>query len=200
MRKLTFSLLTILAMSNISMATNSTVLAKNSVVMIPVVTDSHTYVDMGLSVVSTREAHLDFFETTIEQDRTGDISLIAGYEFNPYISVEGRYMISIVHEDILERSSWGIYAKPHYPVLESLKVYGLLGYGGFKADDIDGENINIDDTGFQWGVGTNYEMKENIFIFVDYLTIAKNAEVDRFILEKGKVHSDVITVGAIYTF
>ncbi len=204
MRKTTLSLLTMVAMSNIGFAGGDIQPAVEPEVVVPVVEEtvdhSGIYAGLGISAVIAYEADGSFFDNKDGQDRTGDITLIAGYDFNQYIAVEGRYMTSMVHEDILERSLWGVYVKPQYPLMEELKVYGLLGYGGFQLDGIKGSGIDIDDNGFQWGVGTSYKVTEDISIFVDYLNIAKDVEVDRFVRPNVDIDSDAITVGAIYKF
>lgn len=204
MRKITLSLLTMVAMSSIGFAGGDFKTAVEPVVIIPAVEEtvdqSGLYVGLGISAVITYEEDGSFFETQDGQDRTGDVALIAGYDFNQYIAVEGRYMTSFTHEDYSERSSWGVYVKPQYPVMEELKVYALLGYGGLQLDGINSSGIDIDEDGFQWGIGTSYEMTENISIFVDYLNIAKDMEVDRFVRPNVEIDSDAITVGAIYKF
>ena len=184
--------------------------AVEPVVVVPaveetVVDDSALYVGLGISAVSTRKSSFTFWEDidspdkTGLLDRTGEVSLLVGYDFNRYIAIEGRYIFSFTHEDILERSSWGVYVKPQYPVYEDIKVYALLGYGGIEANGIDGSNIDVDETGFQWGIGTSYNMTENISIFVDYLKVANNMNTT-FTLPAVDIDSDVITMGAVYKF
>ena len=202
MKKTTRILLSIMAMSNISFAGGDFTEAVEPVVTVPVgtVDESGIYVGIGLSAVSTRESRLDFFDDTNGQDRTGDLTLLAGYQFSQYIAIEGRYMTSIAKEDILERSSWGIYAKPQYPVTEDFKVYALLGYGGFEASGINGNTIDVDDTGFQWGLGASYEVIEDIALFVDYVSITKDTSVSSFINNNVDINSDAVTVGVTYKF
>ena len=163
---------------------------------------NNLYVGIGLSAVSTRESSLDFFSVEPGQDRTGDISLIAGYDFNEYLAVEGRYMVSVAEEDILDRTSWGIYLKPQYPVTEDMKVYALLGFGGFDVSGTNhtGINIDADDTGFQWGLGGSYKILDNLSIFVDYLNIADNVEAAAFVSNNVDIDSDAFTIGILYHF
>ena len=100
-----------------------------------------------------------------------------GYEFNPYIAIEGRYTMSagdISVSDNLGRfedqdidadiSNLAIYVKPMYPIGD-FTLYGLLGYGQVTVD-IDDESI--DDSGFQWGLGASYAFSDNLAIFADY--------------------------------
>ncbi len=200
MKKMTLSLLTIVSLNTVLMAGADVAPVVEPVSIIPEVSSGAFYVGLGISAVSNREGSLDFFEVTNGQDRTGDISLLAGYEFNPYIALEGRYMTSITEEDILDRSSWGIYAKPQYPVTDDVKVYALLGYGGFEAEGISGANIDVDETGFQWGFGASYDMTEHISLFADYLNIANDVRATSYISAPADVSSDAITLGVIYKF
>ena len=204
MKNITLSVLVMMAIGNISYAGGDIAPVVEPEVTVPAINESVSesgfYVGLGVSAVSTRESGLDFFSEKEGQDRTGDITLLAGYDFNQYIAVEGRYMVSVTEEDILERSSWGIYVKPQYPIYEDFKVYALLGYGGFDADGIDGSTVNVDETSFQWGIGASYEVMDNISIFVDYLNIANDVETTTFITSPSDVDSDAITVGMTYKF
>jgi len=203
MKKILFFLMS-LSMSTIALFAGGNI-AKNIAPVIPIVVEQETnnlYIGIGLSAVSTRESSLDFFSVENGQDRTGDISLIAGYDFNEYIAVEGRYMTSVADEDIIERTSWGIYLKPQYPVTEDMKVYALLGFGGFDVSGTNhtGANIDADDTGFQWGLGGSYKILDNLSIFIDYLNIANNVATTAFVNPNVDIDSDAITIGLLYHF
>ena len=161
------------------------------------------YVGLGLSAVSTRNSDVSLSFTSIKegQDRTGDILVMAGYEFNPYIAVEGRYMTSVYDEDKLTRDSWGIYAKPQYPATEEFTLYALLGYGGLNADGKGLSLTDVSDTGFQWGLGASYAVTEDVAIFVDYVSIATDMDSDIFYSSPfADVDSDAITLGVTYNF
>lgn len=162
--------------------------------------EKNFYVGLGISALSTREGSLDFFSVEIGQDRTGTLSFMAGYEFNPYVAVEGRYSTYIAEEDILNSDTWGIYLKPQYPVNEDFKVYALLGFGGMSADGVNGADIDVDDTGFQWGLGASYGVAEDIAIFVDYVSIANDMDADAWLGTTADVDADVLTVGVTYNF
>ena len=166
------------------------------------------YVGLGLSSVSTRNSResLGFFHDYDWQEETGDVLLMAGYEFNQYLAVEGRYMTSILAEDRLTRDSWGAYVKPQYPVNDELSVYALLGYGGMTVDGKGSSLIlfnrnDIDDSGFQWGLGVNYDLNAHFSIFIDYVNIANDMDADiLFGLPFTEVDSDALSVGVTYNF
>jgi len=161
---------------------------------------SGLYLGAGVSAASTREASLNFFEDKSGQDRTLEMTLLAGYDFNKYIGVEGRYYKSVAKEDIVDRSSWGIFVKPHVPVSETLNLYVLAGYGGFKGESINGSNVDIDDTGFQLGVGASYKVMDNVSIFADWVSIVYDEQQDAFITAPDVISMDTFTLGVLYKF
>ena len=204
MKKIGLSLLAVMALSNVSFAGGGIAPVVEPEIIIPAIDDSVSgfYAGLGASVASTREADTNFFDIEDGQDRTGDITLVAGYDINEYVAVEGRYQFSVAEENILDKKSWGIFVKPQYLVTEDFKVYGLLGFGGLDVSGTNhvGANIAADDTGFQWGLGASYEVYENISIFIDYLNIASGMPTTAFVTSNVDIDSDAFTVGVIYHF
>ena len=172
------------------------------VVVIPMEKElSGFYAGLGVSAVSSRDASfsMDFFDVTAGQDRLGNVSFLAGYNVNTYIAVEGRYTTTFTDEDLVEMDGWSLFAKPQYPVSEDFSVYALLGYGGVTMDGINGSGVDVDDSGFQWGLGMNYLATENISIFVDYTSLAADMEG---VYYNGalEVDADAVTLGVNYLF
>ena len=205
MSRTRLSLLTAMALSTASFAGGGIAPISEPEIVIPAVnnyTVSGFYAGIGASVASTREESQNFFDVEDGQDRTGDISLVAGYDINEYIAVEGRYQFSVAEENILDKTSWGIFVKPQYSVTEDFKVYGLLGYGGLDVSGTNhvGSNIAVDDTGFQWGLGVSYEVYDNISIFIDYLNIAQGMASTAFVTSNVDIDADAFTLGVIYHF
>lgn len=163
------------------------------------------YLGLGLSNVSTRGSSisLDFFKDKTAQDETGDILLMAGYDFNKYMAIEGRYTDSMVGEDLLTRESWGVYVKPKYPATQAFTLYALLGYGGLSVDGKGSNIADVDDTSFQWGVGASYALNAHLSIFFDYVNIANDMDADILVLDGlsfSGVDSDALSVGLTYSF
>ena len=103
------------------------------------------------------------------------LSVEAGYNFNEYIGVEGRYTTSIgditvknvqgvEHDtDTIEMQNIALYVKPQY-TMDLFSVYGLLGYGQFSIDD----GSSSSEAGIQFGAGANVMVGENIGLFADF--------------------------------
>ena len=205
MKKIVLSICAIAAMSSLSFAGGDIETPEEPKVIIPVVVEevdeSSFYLGIGIAAVSTRDsdASLDFIDEEGGQDRLGNVSLLAGYNFNQYIAVEGRYTTSFSDEDLVEMSGWSIFAKPQYPVTEDFNVYALLGFGGVTLDGINGAVVDVDDSGFQWGLGASYMVVENLALFVDYTSLANEMDGVYF---NGALQTDVdaLTVGVTYQF
>ena len=149
------------------------------------------YVGLGLSAVSARDTDtsLSFTSEKEGQDRLGNISLLAGYNYNEYLALEGRYTTSFTKEDFTEMDGQSIFAKVQYPATEDASVYGLLGYGRVNIDSR--TYLDIDESGFQWGLGANYKATDELYVFADYTSLANDLE---------NVDTDAVTVGITYRF
>ena len=127
--------------------------------------------------------------------------LQAGYTFNPYVAVEGRYWASIDDTNNIDGTidapdAWGMYVKPMYPVTDEFDVYGLLGYA-YTDTDI----TKVD--GFSWGLGASYSFMDNVSMFVDYVSLYDDD--DGFVNTLGEnVNKDytieTVNVGITYNF
>ena len=204
MKKAVFSVCAIAAMSSLVFAgggMKEVTPVEEPVVVIPVVEElSGFYAGLGLTAVSVRDSafSVDWGGAGTYQDRLGNVSLLAGYNFNEYIAAEGRYTTSFTHEDRVEMNGWSLFVKPQYPVTEDFSVYALLGYGGVVLDGIDGSITDVDDSGFQWGIGAGYMVMENVSLFADYTWLTGMEGV----FYNGALETDVdqFTVGVNYHF
>jgi len=186
MKKLTLSLTTILAMSTFAVA-GGDIAPVEPVVETPMVMEAPAvggfYLGLGYS----------FNDVTIENTRTNNnllnnnfasIMFDAGYKFNKYVAIEGRYWSGISDGTTLDWKNglpadvtidaWGLYVKPMYPVTNSFNLYALLGYGSADAtyDLPRGGSITSDSTdGFSWGIGADYAITNNWSVFVDYTSV-----------------------------
>jgi opacity protein-like surface antigen len=108
-----------------------------------------------------------------------NLMLMAGYQYNPYLAIEGRYTVSIgdhtltdnlnngYKEDVdIDISNIALYLKPMY-LVGNVSFYGLLGYGKTqRKHNVRGSSW--DGSGFQWGGGVQYMVGGNLSIFADY--------------------------------
>ena len=185
MKKLTLSLTTILAMSTFAVA-GGDIAPVEPVVETPMVMEAPVNTGFYLGIAYGYE------KLTIDRasggnlldEKFGSIMLDAGYKFNQYVAVEGRYWSGInSNNDLGWRTgipaditvdAWGLYVKPMYPVSSALNIYGLLGYGSGDASYEPNNNVTITSdsvSGFSWGVGAEYVITNNWSVFVDYTSI-----------------------------
>lgn len=180
------------------------------------------YLGAGVAAMSSREASvsMDIFNEKEGQDRLGNVALQAGYLVNNYLAVEGRYGFGITDEDKVEMNSqWSLFLKPMYKFEDDedrsngenyFAVYALLGYGGIDFQGINGVVANVDESGFQWGLGLsytfretarheNYKFKDSWTVYVDYTNVGNDMD-GLYYTGEGQVDADAFTVGMIYKF
>lgn len=105
-------------------------------------------------------------------------TVIIGYDFNQYLSLEGRYTRSLHSLDYTSKlttlnkksnstfSNLAIYGKIGYP-LDKFKPYLLIGYGENRITNL--SNSTRKEFSLQYGVGFSYNFNKNWEIFVDYI-------------------------------
>ena len=209
MKKFTLSIAAVMAMSTFAIAGGDITPVEEPMVEVvePVADDSGFYVGLGYSRM-TKTVEDAIYVTGLEYDDleyTADsLLLLAGYNFNKYIAVEGRYTMSIgdveasdtwYDEADNELSNIGIYLKPMYPI-GGLTVYGLLGYGQVTFDN----GTEYTENGFQWGLGANYAVTEDVGVFVDYTRLYDDENFDDCMCGDHDVVVDSINVGVTYKF
>ena len=213
MKKLTLSLTTILAMSAFAVA-GGDIEPVEPVVQTPMVetapANTGFYVGIGYG-----------YEKLIIDEKNGpgrinekfgSIMLDAGYKFNPYIGVEGRYWSGInSSNDLAWRTgirsdvtvdAWGLYVKPMYPVSNAMNLYGLLGYGSVDAtfDLPSGGSLTSDSvSGFSWGIGADYAITNNWSVFLDYTSVldTRSGNIDGLPSDNSL---DTVNIGVNYLF
>ena len=168
--------------------------------------DKPFYAGIALSAVSTRGSSVDlnFFSVEDGQDRLGNVTFNLGYDYNEYLAFEGRYTTTFKDEDVVEMNGWSIFLKPQYPVNEDFTIYALLGFGGVKIENyLPGRTFDLDDTGFQWGFGLSYSLKNltdyDFVIYADYTSLATDMDG---VYWNGdlQTEADALTVGLTYRF
>ena len=218
MKKFNLSLVAVLAMSTFAVAGGDIAPVEEPVVVVPEVIESAGAFYLGAAYGLLSADYSEHLAGGAEFDSSSDdysqFMLQAGYKFNDYIAVEGRYWIGMddnswhntFHntEVTAEIDTWGIYVKPMYPVTESFDVYALLGYADsdytisgagytFSADAFDG---------FSWGIGANYSFTERLAVFVDYVSLYDDdfTVVRNGVQNNANLEIDSINFGVTYTF
>jgi len=199
MKKIVLSVSAVAAMASVVFAGGDIV---EPVAAVPVAEElSGFYAGLGITAVNTRDSDLsiEWFNSVERQDRLGNFSFLAGYNFNKYVAVEGRYTTSFTHDEDIEMDGWSLFVKPQYPVNEDFSLYALLGYGGVTLEGSKVLGIvDVDDSGFQWGLGVDYMITENVSLFVDYTWLAN--DMDGAYAGGDQADVDAFTVGVNYHF
>lgn len=204
MKKNIISLASILALSGVSFAGGdiAPVIEPIAEAPIVVVNDSAFYVGLGFGQSAVND---DF---TNEEISNNTVVLQAGYQYNKYIALEGRYSFgfntdydpgntgNLSSDYDGDFSNWGIYVKPMYPIGD-FSLYALLGYGGVMLDDLVLGDAYED--GFQWGLGASYTFTQNVSLFADYVSLYDDTGFD-YRAKLNDVDSDTWTVGLSYAF
>jgi len=191
-------------------------------VVLPVeIEEDNGYFYLGATLAYQRTYATDstFFGKTDTQDATAALGLVAGYNFNAYIALEGRVATTVYEEDYAEVTTYSVFVKPQYPVSEDFSVYALLGFGNVNvtATDAGGNefgavpaivgNTLMDESGFQWGLGVSYAMTDTLFMTFDYVSFASDAEINPTPLYAyspsatyTEMSDDSLNLGLIYKF
>jgi len=112
-----------------------------------------------------------------------------GYDFNDYIGVEARGLKTNWKYEGAKIKHYAAFLKPQYPITKDLKLYGLLGYG----KTIIGDNFILDDNGFAFGGGLDYDLGESdaFSLFADYERLLQKSNVPDL---------DALSLGLAYKF
>ncbi len=132
------------------------------------------------------------------------LSITAGYNFNEYFAIEGRYTASLGDLDVetgnaTSDESWdmsniGLYLKPQYSI-DTFTLYGLLGYGQVTLDN----DFSRSASSFQYGLGINMMTTDNIDVYIDYRRLYNDEDFDGLSIND-VVTANSYTVGVNYHF
>ena len=209
-RIITLSIIALLIQS-VAMAGGDITPVEQPTAPLPLVHDNNGLY-LGLGVTSM---NLDNDLSKESFSATG-IMFQAGYQFNQYIALEGRYTM---HLDNLKYdhgtttnpnysdypgdfSNVGIYIKPMYH-FNDFSIYGLLGYGEVTLTDLPypGNDGSVDraEDGFQWGVGLAYAINHAVSIYADYVNAYDDKGFD-YRAQDADITSELWTLGVSYRF
>ena len=177
-----------------------------SVLEIPKEYKSFFYVGVGTSYVNLKDIDTNEIFSSL------GATLQMGYRYNSFIGVEARYTKSVgdvayekgdtsflsVSNYSTTSSNIALYLKPYYP-LGNFEFYGLVGYGVLQYTDLPTGTQDRKESGFQWGLGVDYLLGDNISLFVDYSRIYDGVGLDGYV-PNSNIYSDIVTVGVSYLF
>lgn len=224
MRKTVFSLVSILALGNLSFAggnvspvvpieepvTEATESAESSAFYVGL---GYSYLTSNRTAVLNKPTDPHNGEVVKNTDsNANNIMLQAGYQFNTYLAIEGRYTFSVGdhtlkdnldngrEEDVdIDISNIAVYLKPIYPI-GNLSLYGLLGYGKIERKH-NVKGISWDGSGFQWGAGLQYAFTDNLLMFIDYtLWYDEEGEPHERLPRLLDTDFSVVSIGLTYRF
>ncbi len=194
--------------STVLMAGGDIAPIEEPVVVEPVVTDGGFYLGAAYSLMGDQYTRTpNTMDPQSFDESYSAIMFQAGYKFNSYVAVEGRYWAGVsditvnngtTDYDLAGADAWGLYVKPMYPVTDTFDVYALLGYAGMDHDSI---KLN-DGSGFSWGLGASYGIIEGVDLFIDYTSIYDDDRT--FTNATGPVTKDIsldsVNFGVTYNF
>lgn len=199
MKKLTLTIATLAIMTVSANAGKNVAPAK--VEPIPVYAPLGLYLGGGLTYAaskcqcSTAVKFSDGTTSRVHKGTTYGVNLKAGYTYNKYIGIEGKYIYTPWGDKYKTLKHYGLYLKPSYPVSDNLDIYALLGYGKVEC-----ETLNQSQTGFAWGLGTEYTInkkiagkKDGFGVYVEYLRPLKKTG-------NKNITVDMVNAGVSYNF
>ena len=105
MKKITLSLMTVVAMS-------SSVFAGGDIAPVPVVAEVENngfYLGATLGYQRTYSIDSAWFDEADTLDQTGTLGLIFGYDYNQYLAFEGRIATTVFDEDYADVTTYSIF-------------------------------------------------------------------------------------------
>lgn len=166
MNKIVLSTLTALALGN------SSIQADNAGLYLGL-GYAYTTIELGVSD--------DFLSLPAFDVATDSIVFLAGFDFNDWLGIEGRYYWNITSAVADEYNAYGLldeykaesfafYAKPQYS-FDVVSIYALL---GVTMNDYTLLLQSSDDTLFSWGVGAKFNFTESFGAFADYTDLGES--------------------------
>ena len=201
MRKITLSLVSLLALSGVAFAQGDTA---DKAIWEPA--SSAIYGGLGYGFFDQSVKGIEYPGAQSFSLGAHTVMFQGGYQYNPYISVEARYWLGVT--DIVQKRGeapgayagdldvWGVYVKPTLPVTDGFNLYMLLGY---SSNSTSYQSNNWDTSGFSWGVGLDMDATNNFSVFVDYVNLTKLDSFD-YTNQNGSEVPDVAANINAYTF
>lgn len=164
----------------------------------------------GLGISATRyDTNCGCKGTKSGVDKTVGVTVRAGYDFNKYVGLEARGLVSSINSNSNGTVKHaGVFLKPMLPVGDATNIYGLVGVGKTTTS---GSLRRTDVTGLAFGAGIEYDLSDDkkkdakynrefdgkadqekgLGVFADY---------ERLYYKSGSPDLDAVSVGLTYDF
>ncbi|MDQ7047656.1 MAG: porin family protein [Sulfurovum sp.] len=181
------------------------------VLALPTVQSDNAYTSSFYLGLGASALKLDNGDTK-ENFKANAVTLQAGYDYNKYLGIEGRYSRSFgnvkydkgtstnanIGDYPTDFTNIALYLKPQYK-LEKFSAYALLGYGEVALTNIPQGGVDRAEAGFQWGLGLSYDITNNISVFADYTNLYEGKGFN-YIATNSDITVDAATLGFLYKF
>jgi opacity protein-like surface antigen len=176
-------------------------------VPVPVADVSGFYAGLGI-VAAQYDTNCDCVGDKSGTDKTAGVMARVGYDFNKYVGLEARGMLSNQKGDGGEVKHAGVFVKPMLPVGDATNLYGLI---GLAKTTTQGTLRRTDVEGLAFGGGVEYDLssdkkkdakydrefdgkgdqEKGLGLFVDY---------ERLYYKSGSPDLDAVSAGVTYDF
>jgi OOP family OmpA-OmpF porin len=168
---------------------------------------SGAYVGLGL-VASRYDTNCVCTSKKSGIDKTAGLVGRVGYDFNQYIGVEARGMITKLKDDGGTIKHAGAFVKPMYPITNALNTYGLV---GLAKTTTQGDLRRTDVSGLALGLGLEYDLsadnKKDAQYDREFDGMADQekgfglfADYEKLYYKSGSPKLDTVSVGVTYDF
>ena len=175
--------------------------------VVPVAAVSGIYAGLGI-VAANYDTNCDCAGDKSGSDKTAGVMARVGYDFNKYIGLEARGMLSNQKADGGKIKHAGVFVKPMLPIGDATNVYGLV---GLAKTTTQGSLRRTDVEGLAFGAGVEYDLssdkkkdakydrefdgkgdqEKGLGVFVDY---------ERLYYKSGSPDLDAVSAGVTYDF
>jgi len=114
------------------------------------------YIGLGLVAAGESNDCPCFGGSRIKDTTYGGIVRV-GWDFNPYVGLEARYLSSNIEKDVADIEHYGIFLKPQYHFAEQSNLYALVGYGRTNVTGCPVSRGDIHKNGLSYGIGFEYD-------------------------------------------
>ncbi len=83
-----------------------------------------------------------------------------GYDYNPYIGVEARGIVSFAEDEDMSLTHTGLFVKPMIPLGDITNLYGLLGFAKTRVKGKNTPHLNAESMAF--GGGLEFDLSKDI--------------------------------------